>query len=122
MVFWNDSNGFVEVRTKESRVEYYGNTKPSVDTPIQIKLFNEYPNINFIMHGHVYVDGARFTEQIIPCGVVEEYDDIAKLYSDKTVKSFAVNLKGHGCILCADSVENLKGFGKYVGRPFPEIS
>ena len=49
---------------------YYGE-KPSVDTPIQIKLFNYYHNVNYMVHGHVYVDNAKMTEHKIPlwlCG------------------------------------------------------
>lgn len=115
-----EANGFVEVTNNEEVVEYYGEKKPSVDTPIQIKLFNYYHNVNYMVHGHVYVDNAKMTEHKIPCGYVEEFDDIIKLYPDRDAESMAINLKGHGCILMADTVEGLWNLGEYISRDFPE--
>lgn len=115
------TDGFVEVNpTKEGVVEYYGDKKPSVDTPIQIKLFNYYQNINYMVHGHVYIDGAKITARKVPCGYLEEFDEIVALYPDRNEKAFAVNLKGHGCLLLAESVEDLWALGRYVSRDFPE--
>lgn len=115
-----DNGGFVEVETTENIVKYYGDTKPSVDTPIQIKLFNHYDKIKYMVHGHVYIDGAPFTRNKIPCGFIEEFDEIVELFPDKDQGSFAVNLLGHGCLLMADSVEDLWKMGQYKSRPFPE--
>lgn len=103
----------------DNNVKYYGEYKPSVDTPIQLMLYEYYKNIKYMIHGHVYVEGAAITESKIPCGHIEEFNEIIKVQPDKELKTFAVNLRGHGCvILCHD----LESFDKIEikGRPFPE--
>jgi hypothetical protein len=110
---------FVHVRKDEDAVRYYGDKKPSVDSPIQIRLFNRYANVNYIVHGHVYIDGAPVTDSKVPCGHVEEFNEIAKLAPDASASNFAVNLKGHGCLILAKDTEYLKKL-KFKGRPFPE--
>lgn len=115
-----DSNGFVEVSANKSLIEYYGNNKPSVDTPIQIRLFDYYKNINFIVHGHVYVDGAKSTRSKIPCGYIEEFNEITELYPDANTELIVVNLTGHGCLILAKNVEDLWNYGSYKSRPFTE--
>lgn len=118
-----DSNGFVEVKDTESTVEYYGDNKPSVDSPVQIRLFNYYPDVNYIIHGHVYVKDTMITSQSIPCGYIEEFDEIKRWFPNKSSRNFAVNLKGHGCILLASDLDWLKDVqSKLVARPFPEDS
>lgn len=73
----------------------------------------------YIVHGHVYVDGAPMTHSKIPCGHIEEFDEIAALFPDAEQTNFAVNLKGHGCLILANSLEFLKN-QVLAGRPFPE--
>lgn len=109
---------FVEVTLSEKTIEFYGEAKPSVDTPIQIMLFNQFP-IKYMIHGHVYVADAELTTHKIPCGFIEEYDDIVDHIIDENSKEFAINLRGHGCLIAC---ENLDFFDKikFVGRPFPE--
>lgn len=117
-----ETEGFVEVNPNVlDRVEYYGDRKPSVDTPIQVRLFDYYPNINYIVHGHVYIDGALKTESKVPCGFVEEFDEIVSLYPSNDEEVIVVNLRGHGCLIMTNSVEQLWAYGKnYVSREFPE--
>lgn len=100
-------------------VQYYGDDKPSVDAPIQIELFNYYNYVRFMIHGHVYIEGAPMTEHKIPCGALEEVADIIRLYPNSTSTNFSVNLKGHGCIMLADNVNYFRQ-QKFVARPFPE--
>lgn len=114
-----NTNGFVEVTNNEKVVEYYGDKKPSVDTPIQVRLFNYYHNINYMVHGHVYVEDVLTTESKIPCGYVEEFDEVIEQYPDRDMDSFAINLKGHGCLIMCRNVEDLWKW-KYTSRPFPE--
>lgn len=59
-------------------IEYYGDYKPSVDTPSQIMLYQAYPKVNYMLHGHVYIDGFPFTNRCIPCGAIEEAHEIKK--------------------------------------------
>jgi ribulose-5-phosphate 4-epimerase/fuculose-1-phosphate aldolase len=111
--------GFVALDSKLP-LQYYGKQKPSVDSPVQVRLYNYYENVKFMLHGHVYVKDARFTDKIMPCGALEEADEIISLYPDKKSVNFAVNLKGHGSIVLADSLEALKNV-TYVERKMPEI-
>lgn len=99
----------------------YGNEKPSIDAPVQLKLFKEYHNIDYILHGHVYIKDAPITEQVITCGTLETVDEILK-YIDKNTDFAVLNLKGHGCIILS-STANLDKMKEvtYVVRPIPEI-
>ena len=117
-----ETDGFVEVNTDfNGVVEYYGDKKPSVDTPIQIKLFDYYKNINYMVHGHVYIDGAKTTTNKVPCGFLEEFDEIVELYPSSDEEVVVVNLRGHGCLIMTSTVDQLWEHGKnYVSREFPE--
>jgi hypothetical protein len=66
---------FVAVELNGNKVRYYGDHKPSVDTPIQRELYKLYPNINYMIHSHVYVDRAPFTNEVVPCGAFEEVEE-----------------------------------------------
>lgn len=102
-------------------VKYKGSNKPSVDTPIQVKLFEHFDNIKYIIHGHAYVKDGIFTVNKIPCGYVEEYEEIKELIGDKNAANFKINLRGHGCIILADNMKYLEDqIGQLYSRPFPE--
>lgn len=113
------SDDFVQVESVENEVRYYGPNKPSVDTPIQIRLFNYYKNVNYMLHGHVYVKNGIMTSHKIPCGFIDEFDEIVKFMPDSSASNFIINLRGHGCLIMAN---NLEYFQNQVleGRPFPE--
>lgn len=113
------NDDFVEILSDEDKVKFYGDIKPSVDTPIQIRLFNYYKNVNYMLHGHVYVQGGLMTAHKTPCGFLNEFDEIVKLFPDPNSTNFVVNLRGHGCLIMS---KNLKFFKNQtlVGRPFPE--
>jgi ribulose-5-phosphate 4-epimerase/fuculose-1-phosphate aldolase len=115
-----NAENFVEVTNNEKQVEYWGEHKPSVDTPIQVRLFNHYPRINYMIHGHSYLDGVSMTTNVIPCGAIEEVDDIIKLFPDTKVRDFACNLRGHGFIIAGSTVNRLRNYTNYKSRPFPE--
>jgi len=113
--------GFVGIRLGASdRVEYYGPHKPSVDTPIQVRLYEYYRDIRYMIHSHTYVTGAPFTDRVIPCGAIEEVVEIMRLLPDPFLDYFAVNLRGHGSIVAAKDVDALKSI-PYEARPTPEI-
>jgi len=112
---------FVAVETDETAVQYHGYHKPSVDAAIQIRLFNFYRNVNFIVHGHVYVENAPMTASKIPCGHIEEFDEIAALATDELSGNFSVNLRGHGCLILAEDLSYLKQRLDHLkSRPFLE--
>lgn len=111
-----NENGFVAVNlNSENCVEYYGSNKPSVDTPIQIRLYNYYHNIKYMLHAHVYVDDTPTTHDIIPCGSIEEFTEIMSLFPNRDEARFCVNLNGHGCLILTDNVEYLRDV-KYKSR------
>ncbi|UCG95072.1 MAG: class II aldolase/adducin family protein, partial [archaeon] len=114
-----NKNSFVGVKSGFP-VRYFGEKKPSVDTPIQTKLYDYYKNINYMLHSHVYVSNAPFTKRVIPCGAIEEFYEIAEVFPDKNNVNFSVNLRGHGSLVLADSVEYLKEI-QYIARETPEI-
>lgn len=109
---------FVAVRRNENEVVYSGDNKPSIDTPIQIRLYNYYHKVKYIIHGHVYVSGAPVTRLPIPCGYVEEVEEIKKLFPWRDTPNFCVNLIGHGCLILAEDLEFLRK--SIYARDFPE--
>ena len=108
---------------------YYGEHKPSVDTPVQLRLYKRLPQFNYMLHAHCYFDGAPMTTKRIPCGAIEEVDEILNIVerSDPKADLLAVNLLGHGCLLLSKTLEALlslenepqKGF---VARTMPDAA
>lgn len=117
-------DGFIECKLNQNNeVEYYGSVKPSVDTPIQLMLFKQYPKVKYIIHGHVYIVGAPFTKHKIPCGYIEEFNDVKKVITNWFPKeqeaNFDINLYGHGCLILADDLGFFSTI-EYTNRPLPE--
>lgn len=117
------ADGFVPVSLMPTigTYRYYGEYKPSVDTPVQARLFTTYPHIKYLIHGHVYVSGAKLTDRMWPCGAYQEVPEIIqKVYNDPAgVIQFVVNLLGHGFIAGADDYRFFESL-KFEARPFPE--
>lgn len=113
-----DEDGFVPVALYGEPVRYYGPDKPSVDTPVQLMLYRQYPNIKYMLHGHVYVQGAPYTKQPLPCGARQEFAQIKQLVDNKAT-SFVVNLVGHGMLAGSDEPALFDAL-TYVARPLPE--
>lgn len=121
-------------------VRYFGDAKPSVDTPVQLRLYKHLPWANYMIHAHCYVDTAGIPEtvtlcttKLIPCGAIEEVAEVLTTYRigrfyweyNKHPRLVAINLVGHGCILIAEDVEILKELQShkdscFVARPMPE--
>jgi ribulose-5-phosphate 4-epimerase/fuculose-1-phosphate aldolase len=118
-----NKDGFVPVlrgtESGEGEVFYFGEHKPSVDTPIQLWLYNHLPNINYMIHSHVYVDGAAMTDSVLPCGAVNEAQAIAMYINNPDTTKFAINLRGHGSIVAGQTVNDLRGY-KFIPREIPE--
>ena len=110
---------FVQVQPFTDKVYYYGDQKPSVDTPIQLRLFEFYSNVNYMLHGHVYAQNGIYTHSKIPCGFIDEFDEITALVPDKKRTNFIINLRGHGCLILAESLDFFSK-QELIGRPFPE--
>lgn len=115
---------FVPVYLENGKIYYCGENKPSVDTPIQVRMYEKLPNINYMIHSHCYIDGAPYTEKALPCGAIEEVNEIAKLletyYDNDYYRDFyLMNLIGHGSIMMSKNPEQLKNVAM-VGRQLPE--
>lgn len=116
---------FVPCYMKNGKIYYCGDEKPSVDTPIQLRLYKALPNIRYMIHSHCYIANSDtpYTKRVIPCGAIEEVDEILNIidtmYHTRNAKTYKINLIGHGSILMSNSVEGLKNVS-YLKRPMPE--
>ncbi len=139
-----NARSFVPTYLDEAMItRYFGENKPSVDTPIQLRLYNLCPWANYMLHAHCYVDTTNIldtmmirTNEPIPCGALEELSEIRIVlpardgsfveFSKNAPRLLAINLTGHGCILIAKDIEILKELQKhkdncFVQRPTPEV-
>ena len=99
-----ESELFIRAGETEPVVSYFGEHKPSVDSPVQIILYQRLPKAHYMMHQHAYIKGALFTESVIPCGAIEEVNEIMAL-APRSGYNFSVNLLGHGSIAIANDIE-----------------
>lgn len=119
------AENFVPVKFDGTNIFYKGLHKPSVDTPIQVRLYDLLPNINYMIHSHCYIKNAPFTENCVPCGGLEEVkeimDVIDKTLFERQTLYMAINLKGHGSIVMTNSLVLLDNIeNEYCPREFPE--
>lgn len=115
---------FVPVYLENNKIYYCGENKPSVDTSIQVRLYKLLPNINYMIHSHCYIENAPFTKVALPCGAVEEVDEIVEVFKDYYNNDFnkdfyVINLLGHGSIMMSKNPSMLKDI-KMIGRNLPE--
>lgn len=110
----------------DGSVMFGGENKPSVDSPVQLRLFGKLKNIDYILHGHCYVENAPMTSLAIPCGAIEEVDEalrcIESNFGTFEGSFYAINLKGHGCLIMANASEldRMKSV-KFCVRKLPEF-
>lgn len=110
--------GILESFSSDDKVMYCGDNKPSVDSPIQIILFKALRHINYIFHGHVYLENAPYTKECIPCGCIEEASTILSMVPEDS-EEFMINLLGHGFIAGSKDPKFFNSL-KYISRPYPE--
>lgn len=117
-------NDFVPVYYENNKLYYCGDFKPSVDSPIQVTLYSKLKNINFMIHSHCYIKDAPFTKNCMPCGAIEEIDEILNVIKDNYNNNFNktkyyINLKGHGSIMMASTIDGLENIN-IIKRNIPE--
>ncbi len=84
---------------------YYGERKPSVDTPVQVKIYEKFENINFMIHGHAFIENSMTTKNYFPCGDLREVDEIINLF----IYGYRfINLKNHGFLMATQSIETME--------------
>lgn len=105
------------------KVFYYGDKKPSKDTVVQTRLYEMMPNINYIVHSHCYAKDAVWTKMPVPCGSLDEVDEIVDAMSaygnDYNKDYYKFNLKGHGCLILGKTLDDMKQT-QYIIRQLPE--
>lgn len=118
------AENFVPVYENNGKIYYCGDKKPSVDTPVQLKLYQNLPNIRYMIHSHNYIQNTPFTKTPIPCGAVEEADEILCVINKEYTRytsCCAINLLGHGSIIMAKEPDMLKKYtSMYYKRQLPE--
>lgn len=113
-------DGFVAIDLDDAeQVRYCGDVKPSVDAPVQTALYRKYPWINYMLHSHVYIKDAPFTKKNVPCGAMEEVNEIVEVIENSNCKSIRINLIGHGSLVLSNKVEDMIGI-PYIARTYPE--
>lgn len=138
-----NADSFVPAYLDENmNTKYFGDYKPSVDTPVQLRLYKLFPWANYMIHAHCYVDTTDIpdammlhTKEPIPCGALEELSEIRIVlpakddsfveFSKQAPRLLAINLAGHGCILIAKDVTIFEELQKhknncFISRPTPE--
>ena len=119
-----DINNFVASYLDNGTLFYHGDTKPSKDTIVQANLYNLFPNINYMIHSHCYLKNGKFTEMPVPCGSLDEIDEIKKVIErdyngNYNLPLYQINYLGHGCLLLGNSVDLLRTVS-FIPRTFPE--
>lgn len=87
-------------------VFYYGDKKPSVDAPVQGEIYRNCMNVNFMIHGHAFVVGAKTTSEYFLCGDLNAVQGIIDLIGDQ--KHGVINLKNHGFLFFGETLEGIK--------------
>jgi hypothetical protein len=96
----------VLVEAHGESLDYYGVRKPSVDTAVQMALYRQYREIEYMIHGHAYITDARTTELYFPCSDMRELPEINRLWREGAVG--AINLLHHGFLLAASSLDQME--------------
>lgn len=99
-------NDMVQCYKNDNTVYYIGDRKPSVDTPVQLEIYNNCPNVNYIIHGHAFIDNAPTTDEYYLCGDFREFYEVYGFI--KNNKFGFLNLKNHGFIIYSDTLDNLR--------------
>lgn len=86
--------------------KYYGEHKPSVDSPTQIRLYEKLSNINFMIHGHATIEKAQTTKNYRLCGDIREVQEVLEIVQPSNLW-FVINLKNHGFLIGASDLDDL---------------
>jgi len=100
------ANDMVYCEFFDDVVNYIGNNKPSIDTPVQLRVYENCNQVNFLIHGHAFVMNTIETNEYFLCGDLRESNEVIEII-DKS-KFGSINLKKHGFLLYSDTLNNMK--------------
>jgi len=93
--------------SNNNQIKYIGRHKPSIDAPVQIKLYQKLDNINYFIHGHTYIENPYYTTtNYFPCGDLREVEEIFNKI--KGSRCGTINLRNHGFLIYANTVNSLE--------------
>ena len=76
-----------------------------------------------MIHSHCYLKDAPYTKTPLPCGAIDEVNEIINTikenYKSLNKTFYKINLKGHGSIIMSKNIENLKNV-EIISRNLPE--
>ena len=99
------TDDFVSVFYDGEVLNYFGESKPSVDTPIHVNLYKNHPEINFMIHGHSYLEGFQYTQAYFPCGDLREFTEVTTHIKENTG---GINLINNGFLIFSKTIEELE--------------
>jgi len=113
---------FVYTKLSESKAQilYHKDVKPSVDTPIQLHLYDFFKNINFFIHGHAYIKDAAITQSYFPCGDMREYSEIISVLHPSST-TIVLNLVNHGFLIGASKLDELSAMAETLEFNYRKI-
>jgi ABC-type sugar transport system ATPase subunit len=121
-------DNFVPCYMDKDKLMYCGDEKPSVDTPVQIRLYEKLPQMKYMLHSHCYIKDAPFTSTAVPCGAIEEVDFVMQTINEKKWENkdwIAINLRGHGALIMWDNMDRfhseIEPLVEYYPRAMPEL-
>ena len=76
-----------------------------------------------MLHSHCYLEDAPYTFTAIPCGAIEEVDEVLKTidtyYNNRNMEIYRLNMIGHGSIVMTSDLKYFENL-KYKARVLPE--
>lgn len=121
-------DNFVPCYMDNDKLMYCGDEKPSVDTPVQIRLYEQLPQMKYMLHSHCYIKDAPFTSTAVPCGAIEEVDFVMQTITENKWENkdwIAINLRGHGALIMWDNMDRfhseIEPLVEYYPRAMPEF-
>lgn len=107
----NVENNFIEI-TDMVYIEdntYFNMTNIcAIDTPFHSKIYEKYPQINFIIHGHAYIKNVPYTKEYYDCGDINNLENLE-------LKDWGLlNLKNHGFLIYTHSMQQLANATRYA--------
>jgi ribulose-5-phosphate 4-epimerase/fuculose-1-phosphate aldolase len=67
-------------------------------------VYEQVPDIRYMIHGHAYVKGVPMTNHYFPCGDMREVPETVELLKEGHT---AINLRNHGFLLATKSLDDM---------------